>query len=178
MVEQFKIFGWAVELSKGSTSFRVHKLLLKAKLRTVLGFRRFSGSENLLYSLAADPYVLPVFFAPHGLSAKFVRRMQYAAKHGEPTGGFEPLSLKRVMLLASIEAQELSHDTIGVEHLLLALLRHDANSIALIDNSGLTYDEVREAAKKGLSSMYFELTLPRPRFYRARMSNEKRKELP
>lgn len=58
---------------------------------------------------------------------------------------------------------------ISVETLLLALLRHDPTTATLLGEKGLTYQLVREAAEKGLSSLYLEFALPRPRAYTRRI---------
>jgi hypothetical protein len=157
--------------SKDGRSFRTRKLLLEPKLRTLLGLRRFSESENLLYSLAKDPFLLAVFFAPHGLSAKSIRQMQRVGKRdsNENKKRVDALSLRKVLTHARVEAKGLSHDVIGIEHLLLTLLRHDVSSARLLDESGLTYGPVRQAAEGGLSSLYLEFRLPKPKFYSARV---------
>lgn len=173
MVEQLSIFGRPVDLTgKSGRSFRTRKLLLKAKLRTLLQLGGFSESENLLYCLAADdPFLQTVFFAPFGLSPGFIRQAQRAGKEDDrrKQQRIETLTLRDVLLHARVEAKGLSHEVISVEHLLLALLRHDLKTAGIVVEKGLTYGYVRQAAQKGLSSLFLELGMRRPKSYRGRV---------
>jgi ATP-dependent Clp protease ATP-binding subunit ClpA len=52
---------------------------------------------------------------------------------------------REVVVLAQEEARTLRHDHIGTEHLLLALLRLDTATTAVLRGHGLAHDEVAEA---------------------------------
>ena len=52
---------------------------------------------------------------------------------------------REVVVLAQEEARTLRHDHIGTEHLLLALLRLDTATTAVLRRHGLDHDEVAEA---------------------------------
>ena len=168
MPEQIEIFGSVVELpSLGGTTWRVRKRLIEARLCTMLQLGRFSDSENLLYVLAKrDLYLRHILFAPAGLSAKRIRQQQRrrsAARHQPPT-----TSLKILLRAARAEAVELFHREVGVEHLLLALLKLDHSSANLLADADLTYDRAREVIRKrGVAGYHVKLFGLRPTFWQS-----------
>jgi ATP-dependent Clp protease ATP-binding subunit ClpA len=52
---------------------------------------------------------------------------------------------RQVVVLAQQEARSLRHDSIGTEHLLLALLRQETGTTAVLRRHGLAHDEVAAA---------------------------------
>jgi ATP-dependent Clp protease ATP-binding subunit ClpA len=60
---------------------------------------------------------------------------------------------REVVVLAQEEARALGHDHVGTEHLLLALLRSDTATSAVLRRHGLTHAEVAEAVTAHLGAV-------------------------
>jgi hypothetical protein len=163
-VEQISIMGRVVNLRPlGGTDWRTRKRLIEAKARTLLGLRRFSDSENLLYCLAKhDGYLLVTFLVP--ASAKSIRnaqRQQHRLRPHLPT-----ISLRQILAIAQAESIGLSHDHVSGEHLLLALLRCDPRSEAVLEEGGLSYEKAKRiVTERGIAGYYVNLLGCRPTFW-------------
>jgi ATP-dependent Clp protease ATP-binding subunit ClpA len=81
------------------------------------------------------------------------------------------LSVEEVAIRARSEADSLSHQTLDIEHLLLALLHYDPRSAALLTQYGVNYEKAREIVlTRGIAG--YSITLlgfPRFTFYQSRM---------
>ena len=160
-VEQINIMGRVVNLRPlGGTDWRTLKRLAEAKVRTVLGLRRFSESENLLYGLAKHDGYLRIIFLAHA-SAKSIRnaqRQQHRLQPRAPT-----ISLKKILATARAESVGLSQEHVSGEHLILALLRCDPRSEAVLGEVGLTYEKAnRLIRERGIAGYYVNLVGCKP----------------
>lgn len=67
---------------------------------------------------------------------------------------------QKIVSLAGEEAQQLQHTTVGTEHLLLGLLREGESSAArVLEELGVTLENVREAVKQSNGIMQSEIML-------------------
>ena len=136
------------------------------KARRVVFFSRYEASqfgspyietEHLLLGLLREDKGLLRRFVPN-LSAESVRQqIESATLMGEKihTSVDLPLSseCKRVMAYAAEEAEKLSHDHIGTEHLFLGLLREEGCFAArLLKERGVTLERTRSILRDGPES--------------------------
>jgi ATP-dependent Clp protease ATP-binding subunit ClpA len=151
----------------GGTDCRTRVRLVEAKLRTALGLRRFSESENLLYGLAKhDAYLrITLLFSASAKSIRERQWRQHQVHDQTPT-----ISLKEILTLARCESIGLSHARVSGEHLLLALLKNDQRSAAVLREFGLTYERAKQIiSERGISRCFVNLWGFRPTFWSRRI---------
>jgi hypothetical protein len=169
MSEAVSIFGRYVDLPPiGRKGWRVQKRLFAAKIKTRLIGRRFSGAENLLHLLSKhDLYFYGVSLIPRELTPRVLRR----AQREQHSANLPSLTVDEVANHARSEADSLSHQTLEIEHLLLALLHYDRRSAALLTQHGVDYEKARGIVlARGIAGHSITLLgFPRLTFYRNKM---------
>jgi hypothetical protein len=168
MSDQVYLFGRFVDIpSIGKETWRVRKRLLAAKLLNAIAGRGFSGAENLLYILCKhDHYLHAVSLIPLQLSAKLLRQMQRKQDKKQ----LNRLTVNEIAIYARSEADGLSHKIMSIEHLLLALVRFDPRSAALLNQCGVNYENARHIVlTRGVSGYAIKLFGFSPTFYRSRV---------
>ena len=118
----------------------------------------YVGTEHLLMGIVRlDKGIVPKLFAEAGLkSDKLLAEVtKQLPANGEPVqlDGDLPFSarLKKVLMLAALEARQLGFHFVGVEHLVLALLK-DGGGVAaeILARNSLNYADFRAAVMKSL----------------------------
>lgn len=80
------------------------------------------------------------------------------------------LTVNEIATYARFEADGLSHKIMSIEHPLLALLKFDPRSTALLNPYGVDYENARRAVlTRGVAGYAIKLFGFRPPFYRSRV---------
>ena len=83
-----------------------------------------------------------VSLIPRELTPRVLRQAQ-REQHG---ANLPSLTVDEIAIHARSEADTLSHETVDIEHLLLALLHDDPRSAALLTQHGVDYEKARGIA--------------------------------
>jgi uncharacterized damage-inducible protein DinB len=133
------------------------------KARRVIFFARYEASQFgspyietehlLLGALREDKALMNRFFRTHGSLESIRKQIEGHTTIREKTSTSVDLPMsnecKRVLAYAAEEAELLSHNDIGTEHLLLGLLREDGCFAAeILHERGLELPKVREEAQR------------------------------
>ncbi len=145
----------------GNLTPRARQILLLAKQEAERFNHDYIGTEHLLLGiLALNEGVAVNVLKSLGLNLQQLRlEVERSCGTGGATKTDGPLPLtprlKRVLMLASQEAQGMNYNFIGTEHLLLAILREGESQAArLLQNLNVNLEEVRKAVVKTLDSDY------------------------
>ncbi len=145
----------------GNLTPRARQILLLAKQEAERFNHDYVGTEHLLLGiLALNEGVAVSVLKSMGLNLELLRlEVEKSCGSGGETQTDGPLPLtprlKRVLLLASQEAQAMNYNFIGTEHLLLAILREGESAAArILQNLKVNPNEVRQAVIKTLDSDY------------------------
>jgi ATP-dependent Clp protease ATP-binding subunit ClpA len=80
------------------------------------------------------------------------------------------LTVNEIATFARSEADGLSHKTMSIEHLLLAMLKFDPRIAALLNQCGVDYENARRTVlTRGVAGYAIKLFGFRPTFYRSRV---------
>jgi ATP-dependent Clp protease ATP-binding subunit ClpC len=129
--------------------------------RRTLFFARYEASELGVRSIETEHILLGLIRDGHGFTGDLFARQRVSldevrrdiasrigVRETVPTSVEIPFSeeTKRVLHFSMDEADRLSHDAIGTEHLLLGLLRVDKSvAESILVNHGINLDAVRDA---------------------------------
>ncbi len=143
----------------GNLTPRARQILLLAKQEAERMNHDHIGSEHLLLGLLAlNEGVALDALKSMGLNLRQLRlevEKTCGCGGATQTAGSLPLSprLKRILELATVEAQSMNYNFVGTEHLLLALLREgEGRAARVLKNLNVTPEEVRRAVIRSLDS--------------------------
>jgi ATP-dependent Clp protease ATP-binding subunit ClpC len=131
---------------------RARKVLSLAHQEAEKTHQKFIGTEHLLLGLLEeDGGVAGRVLRELGLESARVHEMvQRITADGDNTEGKIELSpdTQQVLGYAVEEAQRLSHQYIGTEHLLLGLVRIEGTALEVLNKLGVTPDQVRRQTRR------------------------------
>src|SRR5690348_929737 len=139
---------------------RVRKVLMAAREEAARLHHEYVGPEHILLGLIRenDGVAATVLNAFHVDVDDVRRKIHAAVTRGDPQHPVPPdvpytSRGKKVLELAMTEARELHHDYVGVEHLLLGLLREEKGIAAQVMKSvGVTLEPARAEVLRLLGS--------------------------
>ncbi|MBN1331975.1 AAA family ATPase [Candidatus Dojkabacteria bacterium] len=131
---------------------RTKDAIQKAAIYTLEKKQANIDTEHLLYGILNDGELMRRLFKSLGIDQKelldYVDSQTSSGNYEGESPGLTPRA-KRVLQLSYQEAQELNHNYIGTEHILLALIREDEGLAAqILKKHTLTHPKVRQAVIK------------------------------
>jgi ATP-dependent Clp protease ATP-binding subunit ClpC len=131
---------------------RARRVLSLAHQEAEKTHQKFIGTEHLLLALLEeDGGVAGRVLRELGLETSRVHEMvQRITKDGDYTEGKIELGAdtQQVLGFAVEEAQRLSHQYIGTEHLLLGLVRTEGTALEVLNKLGVTPDQIRRQTRR------------------------------
>ena len=131
---------------------RARRVLSLAHQEAEKTHQSFIGTEHLLLGLLEeDGGVAGRVLRELGLESGRVREMvSRISTDGENTSGKIELGpdTQKVLGYAVEEAQRLSHQYVGTEHLLLGLVRTDGTALEVLNKLGVTPDQIRRQTRR------------------------------
>jgi ATP-dependent Clp protease ATP-binding subunit ClpC len=110
---------------------------------------RSIGSEHLLLGMLKlrEPLIEGLFASLHVSTANLIQALDFVMRHGNRVILSEPVlsvSARTILLWAEEEATQLSSPTVGIEHLVLALLKEQSGVTAgILESFGVNCDYAR-----------------------------------
>ncbi|HEY8837855.1 MAG TPA: Clp protease N-terminal domain-containing protein [Dehalococcoidia bacterium] len=147
-------------------SERARDVLVTAQKEALNRYVSYIGQEHLLLGIASvEGSAGLAILTSLGVSAEQLRaavdQVSAQVPRSGPTGGKIALSprAKRAISLAADEATHLNHSYVGVEHLLIGLLREgEGVGYGVLTSLGVTLDRVRAELKQHLARVSKALT--------------------